>query len=108
LFSAKPELVGFGGRAYQRRSERTSRVLEKLFEGLEAEGFPMPFTMEDFNRQYIKEHFLRLTPEEKEEVLRKLPPDERLAGLSEEQIRQYLNRLSTERAAPARKPRRKK
>ena len=33
LFSASPELVGFGGRTYERRSEQTSRVLEKLFEG---------------------------------------------------------------------------
>jgi hypothetical protein len=32
--------------------------------------------MEDFNRQYIKEHFPQLTPEEQEEVLRALPPEE--------------------------------
>ena len=120
LFSASPELVGFGGRTYERRSEQTSRVLEKLFEGLHREGFPMPFTMEDFNRQYIKEHFSRLTPEEQAEVLRKLPPgkredmiqslppEERLAGLSAEQIQQYLDRLSAKPPAPARKLRRKK
>jgi hypothetical protein len=50
----------------------------------------MSFTMEDFNRQYIKEHFPRLTSQEREEVLRSLPAQERLTGLSVEQIRQYL------------------
>jgi len=37
-----------------------------------------------------------------------LPPEERLAGLSAEQIRQYLDRLTTGRVVPPRKPRRKK
>src|SRR5262249_7648792 len=75
LFSAAPELVGFASSAYQRRSEQTSRLLGQLFERLRGEGFEMSFTMEDFNRQYIKEHFPQLTPEEQEEVLRSLPPE---------------------------------
>ncbi len=80
----------------------------------------MSFTMEDFNRQYVKEHFSRLTPEERREaleslppeerrqVLQSLPPEERLEGLSEEQIRQYLNQLRASQGAAPRKPRRKK
>ncbi len=108
LFSAAPNLVEFGGGTYQRRSEQTSRLLEQLFERLQGEDFVMSFTMEDFNRQYIKEHFARLTPEEREEVLKALPPEERLAGLPPEQIQQYLARLSPERPAAGRKPRRKK
>jgi hypothetical protein len=40
--------------------------------------------MEDFNRQYIKEHFAQLTPEEQREALQALPPEERMAGLSPE------------------------
>ena len=107
LFSASPELVGFGGRAYQRHSPNASGLLVQLFEGLQAEGFPMPYTMEDFQRQFVKEHFAKLTPEEREDVIKSLPPEERLAGLTEEQIRQYLNRLSAERPAAPRKPRRK-
>src|SRR5262249_18285002 len=79
----------------------------------------MSFTMEDFQRQYAKEHFAQLTPEERREaleslppderrqVLQSLPPEERLAGLSAEQIRQYLNQLSAGRSAGGRKPRRK-
>jgi Mg/Co/Ni transporter MgtE len=80
----------------------------------------MAFTMEDFNRQYIKEHFARLTPkerkevlqalppEERKEVLQALPPEERLAGLSPEQIRQYLDQMTAGSPAQPHKPRRKK
>ena len=132
LFSAAPDLVEFGSSAYQRRSEQTSRLLGQLFERLRGEGFAVSFTMEDFNRQYIKEHFPQLTPEEQrealqalppekrkevlqslpledqQEVLRSLPPEKRLAGLSVEQIRQYLDNLAADREASPRKPRRKK
>jgi len=117
LFSASPELVGLGRGAYRRRSENTSLLLGQLFERLQGEGFAMAFTMEDFKREYIKEHFPRLTPEEQEEVLQSLPPEkrlaglrpeERLAGLSAEQIRQYLDQLTAGRTARPRKPRRKK
>ena len=108
LFSAAPDLVEFGSRAYQPHSPNTSGLLVELFEGLEAEGFAMPYTMEDFQRQFVKEHFPKLTPEEQEEVLQSLPPERRLAGLPAEQIRQYLARLSAEPSAAPRKPRRKK
>jgi len=32
--------------------------------------------MEDFNRQYVKEHFSKLTPKERQEVLESLSPEE--------------------------------
>ena len=76
----------------------------------------MSYTMEDFQRDYIKEHFAKLTPEEQrealqaltpeqqQEVFQKLPPENRLAGLSAEQIREYLDRLTVGRST---KPRRK-
>jgi hypothetical protein len=117
LFSASPDLVGFGGRAYQRHSPNTSGLLVQLFEGLQAEGYSMPFTMEDFQRQFVKEHFSKLTLDDQEQLLQALPPEKRLAGLSAEkrlaglsaeQIRQYLDRLSAEHPAAHRKPRRKK
>jgi hypothetical protein len=116
LFSAAPDLLGFGRSAYRRRSEDTSLLLAQLFERLQREGFAVPYTMEDFKRQYFKEHLPELTPEEQEEVLRALPPEtrlaglspeERLAGLSAEQIRRYLDRLSAAPRAAPRKPRRK-
>jgi hypothetical protein len=64
--------------------------------------------MEDFKRDFFKEHFAQLTPEEREEVLQALPPEERLAGLSAEQIRRYLARLPGEHPPSPRKSRRKK
>ncbi len=81
----------------------------------------MSFTMEDFNRQYIKEYFgggyrqrskreaLQALPlEQQQEVLDALPPERRLAGLSAEQIRQHLEQLTANRSRRTRKPRRKK
>jgi hypothetical protein len=108
LFSASPELVGFGGGAYRRHSKDTSELLRQLFERFRGEGLAMSFTMEDFRREIIKEHFPELTPEERREVLQSLPPEERLAGLSAEQIRQYLDQLTAGRPRKPRKPRRKK
>jgi len=120
LFSAKPELVGFGQTAYERRSQNTSLVLGQLFERLRGEGFTMSFTIEDFKRQLTKEHFKDLSPKEQREALRSLPPEKRrelleswlleegLAGLSPEQIRQYLDQSASGRSAAPRKPRRKK
>jgi hypothetical protein len=120
LFSAAPELVGFGRITYERRSADTSALLGQLLDRLCEEGFAMPYTMEDFQRQYAKEHFAKLTPEEQREALESLPPDERrdvlrslpaeelLGVLSAEQIRSYLDRAGGERPAAPRKARRKK
>jgi hypothetical protein len=131
LFSASPELVGFGQTAYRRRSESTSLLLGQLFGRLRAEGFTMSYTMEDFKRDLLKEYFPKLPLEEQREVFLSMPPDtqravlesfspearrallkalpeERLAGLSAEQIRKYLNWLTAGRSAGSPRPRRKK
>jgi hypothetical protein len=120
LFSASPELVGFGRVAYRRRSEETSLLLRQLFERFREEDFAMSYTMADFKRDFFKEHFAQLTPEEQrdvlqalpperqQQVLQALPPESRLAGLSPEQIREYLDQITTEKPSGPRKPRRKK
>ncbi len=131
LFSAAPGLVNFASGAYRQRSENTSALLRQLIKRFRLEGFAMSFTMEDFQRQYAKEHFAQLTPEERREAIQLLPPEarrevletllpeaqeeelkalpleRRLAGLSEGQLQQYLEQLRAKRPA-ARKPRRKK
>ena len=116
LFSASPHLVGFGGRAYRRRSERTSRLLGDLFGQFRGEGLAVAYTMKDFDRDYIKRHLPELPREEREDVLRALAPEERLAGLapeerlaglSIEEIRRYLQRATAGRKVPSRKPGRK-
>jgi hypothetical protein len=99
LFSASPELVGFGRAAYRQRSEHTSRLLRLLLERVRGEGLVMPFTMEDFERWYFKEHFGQLTPAERVEIVRSLPPEEWpqvLQSLSPEERRQALQSLSPE------------
>jgi hypothetical protein len=108
LFSAAPELVDFGSRAYRRRSEDTSRLLVQLWERLGEEDSTMAYTMADFRRDFMTEHLRKLTPQERAEVLQGLPVEERLAGLPVEQIRQYLDRVAAGHKAPSRKPRRKK
>ncbi len=68
----------------------------------------MSYTMEDFKRDYVKEHFAQLTPEEQREALQALPPERLLAVLSAQEIRRYLDKLTADHAAQPRKPRRKK
>ena len=79
----------------------------------------MSFTMDDFDHQYVIDGFLRMTtaervevfmslsPAQRREMLQGLPIEERLAGLTVEQIQQYLDRLTRRRPAAVRRPRRK-
>ena len=119
LFSASPELVGFESGAYRRRSEETSLLLRQLSERLREEDFAM-YTMEDFKRDYVKEHFAKLTPQEQREALERLSPEHRrevlqalpvnelLTFLSAEQIQQLRDQLGAGSPTPPRKPRRRK
>ena len=119
LFSAAPAQVAFGVREYRQRSQETSTLLHRLFEGYEKEGLAMSYTMEDFRREYAKEiederrelakEILKILPPEEilkalapeerlkglrpDERLKGLPPEERLKGLSAEEIEWYLRRL---------------
>jgi hypothetical protein len=79
LFSASPDLVGFGSTTYKRRSESTSSLLEQLFGKFQSEGLTMPYTMADFQRDYVKQHFAKLTPEELAALWRSLPAQKRAA-----------------------------
>jgi hypothetical protein len=74
----------------------------QLFEIVSGEGLAMPYTMDDFVRDYIKGHFPRLTRQEREDVLRGLSPQER------EELRKSLEQMAAEPTTPPRKPRRKK
>jgi hypothetical protein len=95
-------------RQYRFPSRDGWAVIDAILEKYREEGIDLPYTMEDFRRDYIKEHFAKLPPEVQEEVLRSLPPERRLAGLSVEKIRQYLDQLTSGRPARPRKSRRKK
>jgi hypothetical protein len=85
LFSAAPEQVAFAVNAYRKRSDATSTLLNQLFQGYRKEGLPMPYTMADFRREYAKE----IEEERREpakELLKVMPLEERLAGVSPEEI----------------------
>jgi hypothetical protein len=107
LFSASPELVGYGQLTYKQRAPRSSSLLGELLVSLKREGFTM-YTMEDFQLDLMKKYFPQLTPQEREEVLHTLPPETILGSLSEDQIREYLDKLTASRKKSTRKPRRKK
>jgi hypothetical protein len=108
LFSAAPEQVKYGAEHYQLRSGETSTLLRRLFEMYKKEGLVMPYTMEDFRRDYVREHLKDLTPEELleavplekrleglsvEDLLKRVPVEKRLEGLSIEEIEAVLKRL---------------
>lgn len=100
LFSASGEQVAYGAQHFGQRSEDTSTVLHQLFKGYQREGIDVPYTMADFKRDFIKEN------------LDVLSPEERLKGMSREEIARYLAKLDAEAAAtqkptPARPPRSK-
>jgi hypothetical protein len=91
LFSAQPERVRYGAAHYRQRSNDTSTLIYSLFEHYQLEGVAMPYTMEEFKREFVKEHLDELSPEERlkglppEERLKGLPPEERLKGLPPEE-----------------------
>jgi hypothetical protein len=96
LFSASPELVSYGQGVYQQRSTNTSALLGELFKGLRKEGLVMPYTMADFQRDYARKYFPKLSPEERRDLLQSLPPEERrdlLQSLPPEERRDLLQSL---------------
>jgi hypothetical protein len=68
----------------------------------------MPYTVEDFRREYAKEHFKDLTPAEQREAMKDLTPQDLLTVLSPEQIEQLRIILKTEPKSGQPKKRRRK
>src|SRR5262249_33851293 len=87
LFSAAVEQVAQAARSYRQRSERTSTLLRRLVEEYQSEGVDMPYTMEEFVQEFLRDHVHELTPEE------------RLKGLSVEEIENYLRKLRAAKSA---------
>lgn len=100
LLSAAPEQVRYGATHYQQHSADTSTLLGQLFEGYAREGVAMPYTMEDFRRDYVKEHLKDLTLDER---LEGLSAEELLQRLSPDQIVKYLQRHKQVPKDPKRK-----
>lgn len=61
LLSATPAKVQYGASHYQQHSAETSTLLERLIKGYQREGVAMPYTMEDFRREYLEDGFEEMT-----------------------------------------------
>uniref|UniRef100_UPI004055E7E9 hypothetical protein n=1 Tax=Candidatus Electrothrix sp. TaxID=2170559 RepID=UPI004055E7E9 len=94
LFSGIPGEIEFAARQYRGKTQEISTVLNRLFENYQLEGIPMSYTMEDFKKDYVKEHLGVLSPDE---VLQQFSLDDRLKGISLEEIQQYLKNKQGEK-----------
>jgi hypothetical protein len=54
----------------------------------------MPYTMEDFTRDFVSEHIHVLSADE---VLNRYSPEKRLEGLSPEILRAFLEKLESQK-----------
>jgi hypothetical protein len=97
LFAASGKQVGFGATNYQLRCDTTSTLLRQLFEGYHVEGMKMPYTLDDFYREFVQTHA--------DEILEMLPPERRVKGLSAAELERLLEQQrAAEAAAEAKKP----
>jgi hypothetical protein len=83
LFNGKPQSFYYGNQHYKWHDPRQKAVLNKIFELYQMEGAIMPYTLEDFEKDYTREHLHLLSPQER---LKGLPSEERLKGLSLEEV----------------------
>ena len=98
LFSAVPELVEYAQGIYRQRSQ-LSGVLRRILDRYQKEGIIMPYTFEDFDVDYILEHFPELPRDRQREVLERLPSELRqefLQALPAEERQEFLQSLSAE------------
>jgi hypothetical protein len=100
LFSGQKPSFVYGDQHYHWHQPSERVVLNQLYELYQQEGVVMSYTMEDFERDFTREHLHLLSPEERlkglppeewlknlplEEWLKGLPPEERLKGLPPEE-----------------------
>lgn len=115
LFSASPGVVDFGRNAYRQHSANTSSLIRVLFEKYKVEEIVMPYTIEDFQRDYAREHFAKLTIEEQLDALKAIPTEvlksliaERLAGESKKESRPTRYKAKGEQPSKPPKSRRRR
>ena len=90
LFSGIPGEVEFAAHQYRGHTREISTILNQLFENYQLEGLEMAYTMEDFQKDYVRDHLGVLSTDE---VLKRFSADDRLKGLSPVEI---LKRISLE------------
>jgi hypothetical protein len=96
LFSGEKQGFIYGDQHYHWHYPKEKAVLNQLYELYQQEGVVMPYTMQDFERDFTREHLHLLPPAERlkglptAERLKGLPTEERLKGLPAEEIFQNL------------------
>ena len=108
LFSAVPEKVRYGAGQYRMRQPDGSTMFYQLYQQYQVEGIDMPYTWEDFQKDFKKEFLKGLTAEDllknfskedllknfsKEDLLKALFAEERLNELSAAEIEAYFKKL---------------
>jgi len=83
FFTFDAEKVRFALNHYQWQMEDGSTVINQLLDKYSLEGIAMPYTMEQFRKEYVKAHLAELDPEE---VLSRFAPEDRLKGLEPEEV----------------------
>jgi hypothetical protein len=99
LLSAAPAQVRYGAEHFRLRSNQTSSLLYRLFEQYQKEGLQMSYTMADFIKEFTLEHLNELTPQQRvaglspEEIRAVVPPEKLLEGLSPEELAALVQRI---------------
>lgn len=88
LFSAKRDAVAHARGQYRPHQPDMSTVVQQLFENYQLERIDMPYTMQDFQRDYVREHLDLLSSDER---LKGISLDERLKGLSPDDLLEHLS-----------------
>lgn len=78
LFSGIAEKVQYGVSQYRWRRKDHTTLIKKLYAHYQVEGIAMPYTWNDFYREFTKEHLDLLPAEDR---LKGLPAKDRLQGL---------------------------
>ncbi|OUD12612.1 hypothetical protein [Thioflexithrix psekupsensis] len=87
LFSGTGEGFVYGGQNYNWHSRQDKAILNQLYEFYKQKGAVMPYTMDDFVRDYVSENLHVLSADE---VLKRYSPDEVLGHYSpDEVLKQY-------------------
>jgi hypothetical protein len=92
LFSGIAEKVKFAAEQYRKNTTDMSTLIYQLFKNYKMEGVNMPYTMEDFRKDFVMEHLNVLSPDDvlkrysPDDILKRYSPDDRLKGLSPEEL----------------------
>jgi hypothetical protein len=103
VFSGIPDNVEYGVSQYHWRIPDHSTLMNQLYQMYYVEEMNMPYTFEDFYRDFTRGHLNDLTPEERleglssEERLKGLSPEEILKSFSPEELEIYLSNLQRQK-----------